>query len=69
MPFEGHAGIRFAHAFAIVYYLYQGFAGILDDQLYFRCLCVYGILQELFHGTCGTLDHLACSYLIGDVIG
>ncbi len=62
MALKGHAGIGFAHARAVIYYLHQGFACIGYNQLYFGGAGVHGVFfsfhsngQQLFHLEGGSL--------------
>ncbi len=69
VPFEGHACVGSAHAFAIIDDLYQGFARIADEQLYPGSPCVHRILQQFFHRAGRTLDHFSGGDLVSDMIG
>ena len=69
MPLEGHAGIRFGHAFSVIHYLYQCLPGILNEQPDIGSSGIYGILQQLFHSAGRALDDFARRYLVCDVIG
>lgn len=69
MPLEGHSGVRFGHAFSIIYHLYQRFPGILNKQTDIRSAGIYRILEQLFHGAGRSLNNLTRRDLVGDVIG
>ena len=69
VPFEGHPGICFSHAFPVVGDLDQCLAGFLNEEADIGGTGVDGVLQQFFHGAGRSLDHLPCCDLVGDVIG
>ena len=69
MPFESHACIGFAHAFAIVNDLYACFSGIADKHLHLRGSGINGILHQLLNDRRRSLNDFTGSYLVGYAVG
>ena len=69
MAFKTHPCICFTHAAAIINYLHQRFAGIINDKFDFCGACIYRIFQQLLYSTGRSLDHFTGCNLVGNIIG
>lgn len=69
MPFKSHPGVPITHATAVVCDLDQGLAAVLDDQVYLRSARINGIFHQFLDRTRRTLNNLAGSNLVGNIIG
>ena len=66
---EGQARVGLTHALAVVHHHDAGASGLLHQQVDVTGTGVHGVLHQFLHHGRGTLDDLACSYLVGDRIG
>jgi hypothetical protein len=69
MPFKGHSGIGLTHAAAIVNYLHQGFARVINDKFNFCGPGIHRVFQKFFDGAGGSLYYFAGRNLVGNIIG
>ncbi len=65
MALQAHAGIRFAHTGAIIFYLDENTSCLFDQKSDRRCTGINGIFHEFFHHRRGSLYHFSCRNLIG----
>ena len=68
MPLEGQQGIVTHHAAAVIDHVDEFFAATFNLDLDAGGSGVQRVFQQLFQDGDRTLDHLACSDLIGNVL-
>ncbi len=66
MTLEAKARIGFGHPNTIVHHLNRSFSTILYYELNGLAPRINGVLQQLLNYRSGTLNHLACSNLVGN---
>jgi hypothetical protein len=68
MSLEATSGIVRTHPLTIVDHLYQGFSGIIEDEVDLRGIGIDCVFQQFLYGTGRTLNHFAGGDLIGYVV-